>query len=84
MEKNNWVVRYYNKETPKFVHAFSKFKDSGEPSYAYKYDNIRKFSKVSQAFSVAKQLSETGKYVAVVNRIHRGKEDSYYFSGINL
>lgn len=84
MDKNNWVVRYHSIENPKSVHSFSKFKDSGQPSYAFKYDNIRKFVTVHQAFAVAKKLSETGKYVAVVNRIHRGKEDSYYFSGINL
>lgn len=84
MDRNNWVVRYCHLDSPKKVQAFSKFKDSGEPGYAFKYENIHKFKTVREAFDVAKKLSETGKYKAVVNRIHKGKEETYYFSGLNL
>jgi len=84
MDRNNWVVRYYSLDNIKNVYSFSKFRDSGEPGYALKYDNIHKFKTVHEAFDVAKQLAETGKYGAVVNRIHKARGEEYYFSGNNL
>lgn len=75
-----WVVRYNDIDHPARVLSFAGFKEDGSPSYAFKFDNIKKFKYYKQAFEVAKQLIVTNKYNASVMRLCAGKGDHFYFT----
>jgi len=78
--RQNWVVRYYPMGKPLQVHTFAGFKKSGKPSYSENAEKIRLFRLYKEAFEVARELLDTGEYMAEVCKISAGKEEHFYFN----
>lgn len=75
---NPWVIRYHEQGKPGQQKNFAGFKEDGDPSYAFKFENIKKYPTAREAMTAAVELSELG-YVWEVKRICLALNEQYYF-----
>jgi len=73
-----WVIRYHEQKKPGEQKNFAGFKQDGGPSYAFKFEKIKKYPTAREAMEEAIQLSEQG-YVWEVKRICLALNEQFYF-----
>ena len=82
-QTGNWCIYYRKLSNPTVWHTMKLWRNDGVLVSAKTYDDVYKFTRFKEAFDFAKNLItvDPPTYDAIVKRVCRAGEESFYLSG---